>query len=66
MECPVVVSAMPESAKQDAIKDIHRSILENRLQHRIAHVLRLPKTAHAHQLIEQNHTRGCVILDLEE
>jgi NADPH2:quinone reductase len=62
----VIVYAMPESAKQDAIKDINRSILDNRLQHRIAHVLPLPKTAHAHQLIEQNHTRGCVVLDLEE
>jgi NADPH:quinone reductase-like Zn-dependent oxidoreductase len=58
----VIVYAMPESAKQDAIDDITSALRENRLQHRIAHVVPLDEMVHAHELIEQGGFRGCVVV----
>jgi NADPH:quinone reductase-like Zn-dependent oxidoreductase len=59
----VIVYAMPESAKQAAISDIDRALREDRLEHRIAHVLPLDEIVHAHELIEQGGFRGCVVVD---
>jgi NADPH:quinone reductase len=61
----VVVYAMPEQAKQDAIKDISRCLQENTLQHRIAHRVSLAEHAHAHRLIERGGLGGCVIIDID-
>jgi len=58
----VIVYAMPESAKQAAISDIDRALREDRLQHRISHVLGLDEIARAHELIEQGGFRGCVVV----
>jgi len=58
----VIVYDMPESAKQDAIADIDRALRENRLQHRIAHLLPLDEIVRAHELIEQGGFRGCVVV----
>lgn len=58
----VIVYAMPESAKQAAIDDIGSALRENRLQHRVTHVVPLDEIVHAHELIEQGGFRGCVVV----
>jgi len=58
----VIVYAMPESAKQSAMDDIEKALSENRLQHRLAHVLPLDEINRAHELIEQGGFRGCVVV----
>ena len=58
----VIVYAMPESAKQAAIDDITSALREDRLQHRIAHVVSLDEIVRAHELIEQGGFRGCVVV----
>jgi NADPH:quinone reductase-like Zn-dependent oxidoreductase len=59
----VIVYAMPESAKEDAIRDITRSLSEGQLMHRVAHVLPLDEVVRAHELIEDGGFRGCVIVE---
>lgn len=59
----VIVYAMPESAKQAAINDIDRALREDRLQHRLGHVLGLDEIVRAHELIEQGGFRGCVVVE---
>ena len=59
----VIVYAMPESAKQAAIDDIGRALSENRLQHRVSHIVPLDEIVHAHELIEQGGFRGCVVVE---
>jgi NADPH2:quinone reductase len=61
----VIVYAMPESAKKDAIKDINRFLLEDRLRHRVADTFSLSETANAHELIEQGKVRGCVVVEVD-
>jgi NADPH2:quinone reductase len=61
----VIVYAMPEAAKQHAIKDITSFLAEGRLQHRIAHVLPLDEIARANELIERGGFGGCVVVDVE-
>jgi len=57
----VIVYAMPEEAKQQAISDI-----DERLQHRVAHVLPLAEVSRAHEIVEQGDCRGCVIVRLDD
>jgi len=59
----VIVYAMPEAAKQQAIAEIDSALRENRLHHRVAHVLPLEEIARAHELIEQGGFRGCVVVE---
>jgi NADPH2:quinone reductase len=59
----VIVYAMPESAKQAAIDDIGSALRENRLQHRVAHVVPLDEIGRAHELIERGGFRGCVVVE---
>ncbi len=59
----VIVYAMPETAKQQAIEAI-TSGLQQSMQHRVAAVLDLEETARAHELIESGNTRGCVLISL--
>mgnify|MGYP003344642184 CR=1 FL=1 len=59
----VIVYAMPDSAKQAAIADIHQALVADKLRHRVSHSLPLAEVARAHQLIERGE-RGCVVLDL--
>ncbi len=61
----VIVYAMPEPAKQAAIADIDRALYDERLQHRVAHILPLSEIVRAHELIEQGGFRGCVIVKTE-
>ncbi len=57
----VIVYAMPEAAKQHAIRDITHALTANTLSHRIAHVLPMQQMAKSHQLIEQGGFGGCVV-----
>jgi len=59
----VIVYAMPESAKEDAMADISRGLSKGQLVHRVAHVLPLDELVRAHELIEDGGFRGCVIVE---
>lgn len=58
----VIVYAMPEEAKQQAIANIDEAARAGRLQHRVAHTLGLDEIAKAHVLIEDGGFRGCVVV----
>ena len=61
----VIVYAMPESAKQLAIRDITRALEIESLQHRIAHQLPLSEIVRSHRLVEQGGFGGCVIVNVD-
>jgi len=61
----VIVYAMPEVAKTQAVEDINRWLREGRLTHRIAHVLPLDRIAEGNQLIERGGFGGCVVLSID-
>lgn len=61
----VIVYAMPESAKEAAIKAITTALQDNSLRHRVAHVVPLDQLALAHQLIEQGGFGGSVIVSID-
>ncbi|GAB2525204.1 NADPH:quinone reductase [Microbulbifer agarilyticus] len=61
----VIVYAMPESAKAQAIADITRALENDQLNHRVAEVLPLEKMAEAHEVIEGGKVRGCVVVSCE-
>lgn len=61
----VIVYAMPESAKEEAIDDITDLLEQGLLAHRIAHRVTLNDTARGHELIEQAGFGGCVIVDID-
>jgi NADPH:quinone reductase-like Zn-dependent oxidoreductase len=61
----VIVYAMPEEAKQQAISDIDKRLRDDQMQHRVACVLPLVDIARAQEIIEQGR-RGCVIVRLGE
>jgi len=61
----VIVYAMPEAAKQQAIADIDASLREQRLQHRIASMMPLADIAAGNKLIEEGSIRGSVILNVD-
>ena len=60
----VIVYAMPENAKSDAVRDITAALEKDQLSHRIAHILPLDSIAHGHELIESGNTRGCVVVNI--
>ena len=60
----VLVYAMPESAKLDAIDDITDFLERDLLQHRIAHRVPLNRTVEAHELIEQAGFYGMVLIEI--
>ena len=60
----VIVYAMPEEAKMQAVADIDQALQGERLQHRVAHSVPLAQIAHSHELIEQGGFRGCVVVDI--
>jgi len=61
----VIVYAMPEKAKSEAIISITNALEKNQLQHKVAYSLPLEKITKGHQLIESGNVRGCVILTLD-
>ena len=60
----VIVYAMPEEAKQQAISDIDQKLKDGQLHHRVARVLPIGEIAVAHEIIEQGSCRGCVLVTM--
>ncbi|MBT8078392.1 MAG: NADPH:quinone reductase [Gammaproteobacteria bacterium] len=60
----VIVYAMPEQAKRQAILDIEKCLLEDSLQHRVAETVPLRRIADAHELVESGRCRGCVVVTI--
>ena len=60
----VIVYAMPESAKAQAISDICNLLSEGKLQHRVGHRLPFEEMVQSHELIEQGGFGGCVVVSL--
>ena len=58
----VLVYAMPETAKRQAIADTCQLLEAGSLQHRIAHRLPFEQMARSHELIEQGGFGGCVVV----
>jgi NADPH:quinone reductase-like Zn-dependent oxidoreductase len=61
----VIVYAMPETAKFEAVADLDRYLRDERLIHRVAHRVPLDEIARSHELIEQGGFRGCVVVSTE-
>ncbi len=62
----VIVYAMPEEAKRQAIADIEKRLRDDQWQHRVTHTLPLADIARAQEIIEQGECRGCVVVMLEQ
>jgi NADPH:quinone reductase-like Zn-dependent oxidoreductase len=60
----VIVYAMPESAKQQAIADTCALLEQDGLHHRIAHSLPFDEMVRSHELIEQGGFGGCVVVNI--
>ena len=58
----VIVYAMPEEAKVQAVADTQAALFEDGLQHRIAETLPFDQMARAHEIIEEGSVRGCVVV----
>ncbi|MEH6443826.1 MAG: NADPH:quinone reductase [Oceanospirillaceae bacterium] len=61
----VIVYAMPETAKQEAIADITQALEKGSLQHRIAAQYPLNEIASANKKIEQGGFCGCIVVDID-
>jgi NADPH2:quinone reductase len=61
----IIVYAMPEAAKEQAIEDIDEALSNDALQHRIAETIPLAEIARSNELIEQGSIRGAVVLTIE-
>lgn len=62
----VIVYAMPEESKREAIADICRLLSENKLSHRITSVMPFAEMVRAHELVEQGSGAGCVVIRVDE
>jgi NADPH2:quinone reductase len=60
----VIVYAMPEEAKAQAVADTQAALTEGGLQHRIAETLPFDQMAKAHEIIEEGSVRGCVVVTI--
>ncbi len=60
----VIVYAMPEQAKEQAIADIESALRNDTLRHRLAHVLPFGEMVRSHELVEQGGCGGCVVVSL--
>ena len=60
----VIVYAMPEEAKAQAVADTQAALVERGLQHRIAETLPFDEMARAHEVIEEGSVRGCVVVTI--
>ena len=61
----IIVYAMPEPAKQQAIADIDKALVADTWRHRIAETMPLAEIAKANEVIEQGSIRGAVVLTLD-
>lgn len=62
----VIVYAMPEAAKEAAVRDTFAALEAGWMQHRIAHRVPMSQPALAHELIEQGGFGGCVVIQIDE
>ena len=60
----VIVYAMPEEAKAQAVADTQAALVEGSLQHRIAETLPFEQMAKAHEIIGAGSVRGCVVVTI--
>ncbi|QDP00220.1 MULTISPECIES: NADPH:quinone reductase [Thalassotalea] len=60
----VIVYAIPEEAKQQAISDIDTVLSKQLFSHRIAHSLPFEEMAASHELIEKGGFGGCVVVNI--
>ena len=60
----VIVYAMPEEAKAQAVADTQAALIADGLQHRIAETLPFDQMAKAHEIIEAGSVRGCVVVTI--
>ena len=60
----VIVYAMPEEAKAQAVADTQAALIEGGLQYRIAEALPFDQMAKAHDIIEEGSVRGCVVVTI--
>ena len=60
----VIVYAMPEEAKAQAVADTQAALTEGILQHRVAETLPFDQMAKAHEIIEEGSVRGCVVVTI--
>ena len=60
----VIVYAMPEEAKAQAVVDTQAALIEGSLQHRVAETLPFEQMAKAHEVIEEGSVRGCVVVTI--
>ena len=60
----VIVYAMPEEAKAQAVADTQAALIEGGLQHRIAETLPFDQMARAHEIIEEGSVRGCIVVTI--
>jgi len=58
----VIVYAMPDAAKEEAMADITSLLGSNQLIHRVAATYPLEQIAEAHAHIESGKARGCVVV----
>ncbi|MFT7130168.1 MAG: NADPH2:quinone reductase [Gammaproteobacteria bacterium] len=61
----VIVYAMPEQAKEKAIRDTRKLLEEGKLQHRVAKIFPFNQMVQAHELIEEGSVRGCVVVSID-
>lgn len=61
----VIVYAMPESVKAQAVDDIAAALTDGWMQHRIAHAIPLDDIVRGNEIIEQGAIRGAVILAID-
>ena len=60
----IIVYAMPETAKAQAVADTQALLAEGGLRHRIAETLPFAEMGRAHEIIEEGSVRGCVVVTL--
>lgn len=60
----VIVYAMPEEAKAQAVSDVTRALSDGTLKHRIAERVPLDEIARANELVERGGSNGCVVVDV--
>lgn len=61
----IIVYAMPETAKQQAIRDINSALANDALQHRVAATFALQDIAAGNERIEEGTARGAVVLTID-
>ena len=61
----IIVYAIPEAAKKQAVEDTNKALSIDALQHRIAASLPLDEIVRSNEVIEQGSIRGAVILTIE-